>query len=66
MVGLLTKLRPQVCLLLLAIAVVVYLYWKGTPEQKVFRLLAEVKSLPRGKFEVSYFGRSHSQIQGWQ
>jgi HEAT repeat protein len=40
-----------------------FYFWRESPDQKVPRLLWEMRDLPHGKFEIFYFGRSHDQIQ---
>jgi len=40
-----------------------FYFWRESPDQKVPRLLREMRDLPHGKFEIFYFGRSHDQIQ---
>lgn len=48
--------------LLLLFGTAFYL-WRETPDQKVSRLLREMRNLPDGKFEFVYLGRLHDQIQ---
>ena len=49
--------------LLLLCGGVAFYIWRESPDQKVPRLLREMRDLPHGEFEIFYFGRSYDQIQ---
>ncbi len=56
------KVLLMIGLLLFCGGTAVY-FWRESPDQKVPRLLRELRDLPSGKFEFFYFGRSDGQIQ---